>query len=90
MLSRENLLLREKKMWVIDMYGNINDLANLYQQLRANPIQLLSRRFNLPQNLNDPNEILQHLLNTGQISQNQINNAMSMRNNPIIQQMLRK
>lgn len=68
------------------MAGNINDLINMYQQLRSNPLQLLARRFNIPQNinLNDPNAITQHLLNTGQITQEQYNNANNMRNNPII------
>lgn len=71
------------------MAGNINDLMNMYQQLRSNPAQLLARKFNIPQNvnLNDPNEITQHLLNTGQITQEQYNNANNMRNNPMIQRM---
>ena len=71
------------------MAGNLNDLMNMYQQLRSNPAQLLARKFNIPQNvnLNDPNEITQHLLNTGQITQEQYNNANNMRNNPMIQRM---
>lgn len=57
--------------------------------LRSNPMQILSQRFNIPQNLiNNPNDIIQHLLNTGQINQAQVNQAMSMRNNPMVQQML--
>lgn len=72
------------------MIGNMNDLMNIYQQLRNNPMQLLSRKFNLPQNINNPNDIVQHLLNTGQISQSQINQIMSMRNNPMIQQLIGK
>lgn len=76
--------MREK----IDMIGNMNDLMNIYQQLRNNPMQILSQRFNLPQNINNPNDIVQHLLNTGQISQSQINQIMSMRNNPMIQQLI--
>lgn len=81
--------LKLKTEEMIDMAGNINDLMNMYQQLRSNPAQLLARRFNIPQNINlsDPNEITQHLLNTGQITQEQYNNANSMRNNPIIQKM---
>lgn len=75
---------------MIDMIGDMNDLMNMYQQMCGNPIQFLSRRFNLPQNVNDPNEILQHLLNTGQVSQSQVNRVMNMRNNPMIQQMFRK
>lgn len=71
------------------MAGNFNDIMNLYQQLRSNPAQILARKFNIPQNinLNDPNEITQHLLNTGQITQEQYNNANNMRNNPLIQRL---
>lgn len=70
----------------------MNDILSLYQQFRQNPLQMLSRRFNIPNNvdLNDPNSILQHLINTNQVSQQQINQAMSMRNNPMIQQLMRK
>ncbi len=72
----------------IDMLGNINDIMNLYQQLKQNPMQMLSQRFNIPQgiNTNDPNSIIQHLLNTGQVSQNQVNQAM---NNPMIRQFMK-
>lgn len=42
----------------------------MIQQLKANPIQFLQRAgFNVPKNLNDPNAIIQHLMNSGQISQ---------------------
>lgn len=57
-----------------------NQMMNMLNQLRQNPMQMLSKRFNLPQNLpNNPQEIIQHLLNTGQISQGQVNNAMQMK-----------
>jgi len=69
---------------------NMNGMMNFYQQFRANPMQMLCQRFNIPQNINNPNDILQHLLNTGQISQNQVNQAMQLRNNPIIQQMMKR
>ena len=76
----------------IDMAGNINDLMNLYNQLKQNPMELLSRRFNIPQNINmsNPNNIIQHLLNTGQVSQSQVNQVMGMQNNPMIQQLMGK
>lgn len=53
----------------------------MLQQLKENPMQfLLQRRMNLPQNVNvsDPQAILNHLLKTGQISQDQVNNAYQM------------
>ena len=72
--------------------NNINQIMNMYQQLRSNPMQLLARRFNLPQgiNMNNPNDIIQHLLNTGQISQQQLNSVVGMRNNPMIQQLMQR
>ena len=70
----------------------MNDIFSLYQQFRQNPLQMLARRFNIPNNVNitDPSSILQHLINTNQVSQQQINQVMSMRNNPMIQQLMRK
>lgn len=60
------------------MLGNMNDIMNMYQQIKANPVQFLSKRFNIPQNMNDPNAIIQHLLNSGQVTQDQVNQAMQM------------
>ena len=56
-----------------------NNMLTMLNQLRQNPMQLLSRKFNLPQNMNDPQQIIQHLLNTNQVSQEQVNRAMQMR-----------
>lgn len=48
----------------------------MMQQFKQNPMAMLSKRFNIPQNIaNDPNQIIQHLMNTGQISQSQYNMA---------------
>lgn len=58
----------------------MSNIFEAVQQLRADPIGMLSKRFNIPADLpKNPNEILQYLLNSGQISQQQINNAMQMR-----------
>lgn len=67
----------------------MNNIFDLYNQMMQNPIAFLSRRFNIPQNMNNPNDIIQHLLNTGQVSQEQVNNAMRMRNNPAIQALMK-
>ena len=51
----------------------------MLDQLKQNPYQMLAQRgFNIPQNLNNPNDILQYLLNTNQITQQQVNNVMTM------------
>lgn len=58
-----------------------NNPMALLQQLRQNPMQfLMQRRMNLPQGMNmqDPQAILNHLMQTGQISQEQVNWAYQM------------
>lgn len=64
------------------MVGNMKDIMDYYQRFRQNPMQLLNQRFNIPQNVNmsDPNAILQHLMSTGQVSQDQINQVMQIKN----------
>ena len=61
------------------MMQNSNLMYQL-QALRQNPMQfLMQKRFNVPQNIaSDPNAIIQHLMNTGQISQAQYNQAAQM------------
>ena len=51
---------------------------------------LLMQRLNIPNsiNMNDPQGIVQYLLNSGQVNQNQVNQAMQMKNNPNILQSL--
>lgn len=70
----------------------MNNIMQAYQQFRANPMQMLMQKYNISKNIdaNNPNDILQHLLNTGQVSQQQINSLQGMRNNPIIQQLMKK
>lgn len=66
-----------------------NSFLTMLTQFKQNPLAMISQRYNIPQGLNDPNAILQHLLNTNQVSQDQINRVMAMRNNPQIQQLLK-
>lgn len=71
------------------MVSNANDIMNMYQRLRANPKEMLAGRFNIPANvdMNNPNDIIQHLLNTGQVTQSQVNDIMGMKNSPMIRQL---
>ena len=64
------------------------NLLNLYSQLRRNPMQVLRQKYSIPQDLNSPDQIIQHLLNTGQVSQTQVNQLMNMRNNPMVKNLL--
>ena len=57
-----------------------NQMAQIMQmlpQFNANPMQfLMQRKFNIPQSIaNDPNAIVQHLLSTNQVTQDQVNRA---------------
>lgn len=57
--------------------GNNPDMKTLLNELKQNPAQALMRaNFNVPDNLgSDPQAIVQHLLNSGQITQEQVNAA---------------
>ena len=59
-----------------------NSMGNMMQmltQLRQNPVGLLQKAgFNIPANINGPQAILQHLTQTGQINQQQLNQAQQM------------
>lgn len=56
---------------------NPMNIMGMLQQFKANPMQmLLQSRFNVPQTMaNDPSAILNHLLQTGQVSQDAVNRA---------------
>lgn len=54
------------------------NLMQMIDQIKSNPVGVLSKKFNLPQNLNNPQDIIQHLMNTGQVTQQQYNQAMNM------------
>ena len=67
----------------------MNNIMSMYQRFMQNPSQaLMEARFNVPQGMSNPNDIIQHLLNTGQVSQSRVNQVMQMRNNPMIQQLM--
>lgn len=62
------------------------------QQMKQNPMHfLLARRFNIPNtvNMNNSNDIIQYLINSGQVSQDQVNQAnMNAKNNQQLKQFL--
>ena len=67
----------------------MNNLMQMISQFRTNPMAMLMQRFNIPQNLQNPQDIVQHLLDSGQVTQDQVNNAMRMRNNPQFKNLMR-
>lgn len=64
--------------------NNLGNIMSMYQQLRQNPSQFLSKRYTIPQGIDttNPDSIIQHLVSTGQVPQSQLD---SVRNNPMIQ-----
>ena len=59
----------------------MNQFAQIYNQFRQNPMAMLSKKYNIPQNIKDPQQIVQHLLNSNQITQSQLNMYVSQANN---------
>ena len=67
----------------------MNNIMQMVSQFRTNPMGMLMQRFNIPQNIQNPQDIVQHLLDSGQVTQDQVNNAMRMKNNPQFKNLMR-
>ena len=59
------------------MSGNAG-VMGIINQFKSNPMAMLRQRFNIPDNINDPNSVIQHRMNTGQLSQAQYEQARQM------------
>lgn len=58
--------------------GGMN-IMQMLTQMKSNPMGVLRQAgFNVPDNLNNPQQIIQHLMNSGQVNQNQLNQAQQM------------
>lgn len=72
--------------------NNLNGLFSVYQQMQQSPdrVQFIRDKFgvDIPQNMNNPYELMQFCMNKGLFNQAQVNSAMQLR--PMIQQMFRK
>lgn len=67
----------------------MNNFMTMYNKFRQNPMSMLSQKYNLPKDLNDPGSIIQYLLNTNQITQSQLNNVNNaVRNNPMFKNLM--
>ena len=61
------------------MTMNNANVFQMAQQLRSDPIGFLQKSgYNIPSNLNDPNSIIQYLMNSGQVTQSQYDRARQM------------
>ena len=71
------------------MMNSPMQIVQLAQQFRQDPLAVLQRRFNLLTQMNNPQEIVQHLLNSGQVTQEQVNQAVRMKDDPSLRQLFR-
>lgn len=63
------------------MNMNPVQLMQMLPQLKSNPMAILGQ-MGVPQNIsNNPQAVIQNLMNSGRISQNQYNQAMQMAKN---------
>lgn len=63
------------------MSGGMNPMQML-ARLKSNPLALLQQAgFSVPANINSPQAIIQHLMNSGQINQQQLTQAQQMAQN---------
>ena len=57
----------------------MNNPMQLLQILQGNPVEMLRRAgLNLPQNITNPQQIVEHLVKSGQISQEKLDQAQAM------------
>ena len=75
-----------------DPFGSMQNMAGQFQQFMSNPMGFISsRKLNIPQQyLNNPDETIQYLMNTGKLSQAQYNEintlAKQIQKNPMYKQ----
>ena len=73
---------------------NFQNFMTGFKEMANNPAQYVMNRYGISQDIaNDPNAIIQKLMNEGKISQAQINSARNMaqqiQNNPMFRQFMK-
>lgn len=64
--------------------NNPMQILQMISNLQQNPMQILRQAgLNIPNGVNSPQDIIQHLLNSGQITQEQVNQAQQMQRSPM-------
>lgn len=75
-------------------FGNFQNFMSSFQQLSANPAQFAMSRLGIPQNIaNNPDAIINKMMQEGRISQYQYNIARNMasqiQQNPMFKQFIK-
>jgi hypothetical protein len=63
---------------MFDPFGSMQNMIGKFTQFVGNPMQfMMSNRLNIPQEMmNNPNEAIQYLMNSGKLTQDQYNWAV--------------
>lgn len=54
---------------------NPMQLMQMLNQFKANPMAMIGSKYNIPQGITNPQDMIQHLMNSGQITQEQFDQA---------------
>ena len=66
-------------MGLFNQLGQQQNPMQMLQQIRQNPAAILQRAgLNIPAGMTDPQQIIQHLMQSGQVSQQRYQQAMQM------------
>lgn len=69
-------------------FQTMNNMINMVNQFKNNPTQMLAKKFNIPSELTDPNQILQHLIDSKQVTQEQVNMVNGLKENPAFMKLM--
>lgn len=63
----------------MSLFNQLGNQPNMMNQLRANPAAMLKQRgLNIPDGMTDPQQIINHLIQTGQINNSRLQMAQQM------------
>jgi hypothetical protein len=66
-------------MGLFDQLGQQQNPMQMLQQIRQDPVSVLRQAgLNIPANLHDPQQIVQHLMQSGQVPQGRYQQALQM------------
>lgn len=63
----------------LNMLSNMGNIMQMLTQFKQNPMAMLQQAgLNVPNNINDPQAMIEHLMKSGQITQQQYDQARQM------------
>jgi len=76
-----------------DPFGSFPNMMSQFKGFMSNPMQMM-RGLNIPPNMNSPTQIIQYLMDSGRLSQQDYNTANSFyrkaQNNPLFGQFMNR